>query len=129
MTIDERDSFKARIRDDIAAAEIKVYPSSLLPEDDDVLAANTPIRRHLPLAIVGSDRALTINNKSILGRQTKWGFVEVENPNHCEFSLLRDMLLRTHMQDLKDTTHEDHYENYRHQKLSDESTVNNGAGA
>ena len=46
------------------------------------------------LQISGSDRALTINNKSILGRQTKWGFVEVENPNHCEFSLLRDMLLR-----------------------------------
>lgn len=129
MTIEERDAFKERIRADIAEAEIKVYPSSLLPEDEDVMQANSPIRKHLPLAVVGSDRALTINNKSILGRQTKWGFVEVENPNHCEFSLLRDMLLRTHMQDLKDTTHEEHYENYRHHKLSAELAVNNGAGA
>jgi len=129
MTIEERDSFKERIREDIAEAEIKVYPSSLLPEDEDVLQANAPIRKHLPLAVVGSDRALTINNKSILGRQTKWGFVEVENPNHCEFSFLRDMLLRTHMQDLKDTTHEEHYENYRRQKLSEEVGENNGAGA
>ncbi|XP_063681769.1 neuronal-specific septin-3-like isoform X5 [Bolinopsis microptera] len=129
MTIEERDAFKERIREDIAEAEIKVYPSSLLPEDEDVLQANAPIRKHLPLAVVGSDRALTINNKSILGRQTKWGFVEVENPNHCEFSFLRDMLLRTHMQDLKDTTHEEHYENYRRQKLSEEVGENNGAGA
>jgi len=122
MTIEERDAFKERIREDIAAAQIKVYPAALVPEDEDVLAANAPIRQHLPIAVVGSDRAITVNNKSILGRQTKWGFVEVENPNHCEFSLLRDMLLRTHMQDLKDTTHEEHYENYRHQKLSDKPT-------
>ena len=42
-----------RIREDIAEAEIKVYPSSLLPEDEDVLQANAPIRKHLPLAVVG----------------------------------------------------------------------------
>jgi septin family protein len=33
------------------------------------------------------------------------------------------------MQDLKDTTHEEHYENYRRQKLSEEVGENNGAGA
>ena len=45
--------FQDRIREDIAEAEIKVYPSSLLPEDEDVLQANAPIRKHLPLAVVG----------------------------------------------------------------------------
>ena len=45
--------FQERIREDIAEAEIKVYPSSLLPEDEDVLQANAPIRKHLPLAVVG----------------------------------------------------------------------------
>ena len=35
-----------------------------------------------------------MNNKRVLGRQTKWGFVEVENKKHCEFSQLRDMLIK-----------------------------------
>lgn len=37
----------------------------------------------------------------------------VENSAHCDFVKLRNMLIRTHMQDLKDVTRETHYENYR----------------
>lgn len=37
----------------------------------------------------------------------------VEDPAHSDFLLLRNMLVRTHMQDLKDVTQETHYENYR----------------
>lgn len=39
----------------------------------------------------------------------------MENPAHSDFLLLRNMLVRTHMQDLKDVTREIHYENYRAQ--------------
>jgi len=39
----------------------------------------------------------------------------VENSDHSDFLLLRNMLVRTHMQDLKDVTGETHYENYRAQ--------------
>lgn len=39
----------------------------------------------------------------------------VENAAHCDFVKLRNMLIRTHMQDLKDVTRETHYENYRAQ--------------
>lgn len=39
----------------------------------------------------------------------------MENPEHSDFLLLRTMLVRTHMQDLKDVTREHHYENYRAQ--------------
>lgn len=39
----------------------------------------------------------------------------MENPGHCDFVKLRTMLVRTHMQDLKDVTRETHYENYRAQ--------------
>ncbi|ROL50816.1 Septin-4 [Anabarilius grahami] len=37
----------------------------------------------------------------------------VENPSHSDFVHLRNMLIRTHMQDLKHTTHYVLYENYR----------------
>ncbi|ELW70429.1 Septin-7 [Tupaia chinensis] len=42
----------------------------------------------------------------------------VENGEHCDFTILRNMLIRTHMQDLKDVTNNVHYENYRSRKLA-----------
>lgn len=49
------------------------------------------------------------------GAQTDLGavLIAVENSAHCDFVKLRNMLVRTHMQDLKDVTRETHYENYR----------------
>ena len=49
----------------------------------------------------------------IRGRQYPWGVVDIENPAHSDFSYLRRFLIQTHMQDLKDVTHDVHYENYR----------------
>lgn len=37
----------------------------------------------------------------------------VENPSHSDFVHLRNMLIRSNMQDLKHTTHHVLYENYR----------------
>ncbi|RZF31873.1 hypothetical protein LSTR_LSTR015445 [Laodelphax striatellus] len=42
----------------------------------------------------------------------------VENPKHSDFSKLRNMLITTHMQDLKDVTEDVHYENFRAQCIS-----------
>lgn len=44
--------------------------------------------------------------------------VSVENLSHCDFIPLRNLLLRTHMQDLKEVTSSVHYENYRCRKLA-----------
>lgn len=45
--------------------------------------------------------------------------VSVENENHCDFVKLREMLIRTNMEDLRETTHYRHYELYRRHKLED----------
>lgn len=52
------------------------------------------------------------------GRKYPWGVAEVDNPEHCEFSKLRDMLIRTHLQDLKDVTAESLYEEFRKEAVS-----------
>lgn len=44
--------------------------------------------------------------------------ISVENIEHCDFIPLRNMMIRTHMQDLKDVTNNVHYENYRCRKLA-----------
>ena len=56
--------------------------------------------------------------KRLRARQYPWGFAEIENTEHCDFSTLRKMLLQSHMQDLVDTTANQHYEMYRQRKLS-----------
>lgn len=41
----------------------------------------------------------------------------MENEAHCDFSKLREMLLRINMEDLRETTHSKHYERYRRTRL------------
>jgi len=45
--------------------------------------------------------------------------VQVENENHCDFVKLREMLIRTNMEDLRETTHFRHFELYRKHKLEE----------
>lgn len=43
----------------------------------------------------------------------------VENENHCDFVKLREMLICTNMEDLREQTHARHYELYRRCKLEE----------
>ena len=51
--------------------------------------------------------------------------VQVENENHCDFTKLREMLIRTNMEDLRDTTHGKHYELYRKDRLKEMGFTDN----
>ncbi|KAL2775520.1 neuronal-specific septin-3 isoform L [Daubentonia madagascariensis] len=82
----------------------------------------------MPFAVVGSDKEYQVNGKRVLGRKTPWGIIEVENLNHCEFALLRDFVIRTHLQDLKEVTHNIHYETYRAKRLNDNGGLPPGEG-
>lgn len=41
----------------------------------------------------------------------------VENETHCDFVKLREMLIRTNMEDMREQTHMRHYELYRKTRL------------
>uniref|UniRef100_A0A7N6APS8 Septin-type G domain-containing protein n=1 Tax=Anabas testudineus TaxID=64144 RepID=A0A7N6APS8_ANATE len=123
LTIDERLEFKERIRQDLAANGICVYPQREYDEDPDEHILNERIRESIPFAVVGTDKEHQVNGNKVLGRKTKWGIIEVENVAHCEFANLRDLLIRSHLQDLKDVTHNIHYETYRVRRLN-ESNMN-----
>merc|ERR1712168_743845 len=62
---------------------------------------------------------LKVGNKMVKARQYPWGMVQVENENHCDFVKLREMLIRTNMEDLRESTHFQHYELYRQCKLQE----------
>lgn len=66
---------------------------------------------------MGSEKTLNIDGKMVRARANKWGVVNIENENHCEFVQLRDFLTRTHLQDLIETTAQIHYESFRAKQL------------
>ncbi|XP_032356141.1 septin 9b isoform X4 [Etheostoma spectabile] len=119
LTLEERDYFKQTIREELRANGIDVYPQKEFDEDADDRMINDKIREMIPFAVVGSDQEYQVNGKKILGRKTKWGTIEVENIAHCEFAYLRDLLIRTHMQNIKDITGSIHYETYRVRRLNE----------
>ncbi|XP_034046776.1 neuronal-specific septin-3-like isoform X2 [Thalassophryne amazonica] len=123
LTLEERDFFKQKIREELRANGIDVYPQKEFDEDSEDRMINEKIREMIPFAVVGSDQEYQVNGRRLLGRKTKWGTIEVENIAHCEFAYLRDLLIRTHMQNIKDITSSIHYEMYRVRRLNENNTV------
>ncbi|XP_077578054.1 septin 4b isoform X1 [Stigmatopora nigra] len=106
---------KIKIREEIEQYGIKIYqfPDCDSDEDDDFKQQDHELKESIPFAVIGSNTVVEAKGKRVRGRLYPWGIVEVENTAHCDFIKLRNMLVRTHMQDLKDVTRETHYENYR----------------
>ncbi|XP_058937037.1 neuronal-specific septin-3 isoform X4 [Kogia breviceps] len=129
MTLEEKSEFKQRVRKELEANGIEFYPQKEFDEDLEDKTENDKIRQEsMPFAVVGSDKEYQVNGKRVLGRKTPWGIIEVENLNHCEFALLRDFVIRTHLQDLKEVTHNIHYETYRAKRLNDNGGLPPGEG-
>lgn len=126
LTLEERLEFKHRIRQDLASHGIRVYPQKEYDEDAEDRILNDKIRESIPFAVVGTDKEHQVNGNKVLGRKTRWGIIEVENVAHCEFANLRDLLIRSHLQDLKDVTHNIHYESYRVRRLNESNMNLNG---
>nr|XP_033778142.1 septin-4-like isoform X4 [Geotrypetes seraphini] len=108
---------KCKIQEEIEHNEIQIYQCADYDsdEDDEFTNQDLDLKRCIPFAVIGSNTVVEKDGKRVRGRLYPWGIVEVENPSHSDFVKLRMMLVKTHMQDLKDLTRETHYENYRAQ--------------
>lgn len=120
LTDDEIKSFKERILEDIAFHKIQIYTAPTYQYDDaESIAENRDILAKIPFAVVGSDKEVEnpTTGRKVRGRKYPWGVIEVDNEEHCDFVKLRSMLIRTHMEELKEYTNDVLYENYRTEKL------------
>ena len=126
LTKEECKSMKKRILDDIKVNGIKIWsiPDPDSEDDDDYKELIKDLKASVPFAVCGSTDLYDIRGKKQLARQYQWGMVEVENPEHCDFSKLRTLFV-THVQDLREVTKEVHYENYRTQRLARKSDKDN----
>ncbi|PKK16764.1 hypothetical protein A306_00000293 [Columba livia] len=118
LTPTEVERMKNKIREEIDQYGIRIYqfPECDSDEDEEFKLQDQALKdralpapavlpqESIPFAVIGSNTIVEAKGRRVL-----------ENPSHCDFVKLRTMLVRTHMQDLKDVTRETHYENYRTQ--------------
>ncbi|EPE07545.1 cell division control protein [Ophiostoma piceae UAMH 11346] len=128
LTLEERLEFKARIKEEFAFHNLKMFPYDNDEFDEEERAVNTEIKNRIPFAVVGSEKSIIIAGKQVPARQNRWGVINVEDEEHCEFVHLRDFLLRTHLQDLIETTSQIHYETFRAKQLLALKESSAGAG-
>lgn len=111
----ELQRFKAKINQELQSNGVQIYQ---FPTDDETVSEiNSSMNAHVPFAVVGSTDFVRIGNKMVRARQYPWGTVQVENETHCDFVKLREMLVRTNMEDMREKTHTRHYELYRQKRL------------
>lgn len=71
----------------------------------------------IPFAVVGSSAIHEVGGKKVRGRQYPWGIVQVDNEDHCDFIKLRQLLIRSYMEELRQHTNLVLFESYRTMKM------------
>lgn len=118
LTLDERLNFRDLVKQQFIMNDIRIYPyedAVGLTEED--LALNDSIKSIIPFAVIGAEREIEINGELVRGRKNRWGAINIEDMNQCEFVYLREFLVRTHLQDLIEATSFIHYEKFRSRQL------------
>ncbi|XP_018579420.1 septin-2 [Anoplophora glabripennis] len=111
----ELQKFKSKIMAELQNNGVFIYEFPV--DDESVSEVNSTMNSHIPFAVIGSTDFVRVGNKMVRARQYPWGTVQVENETHCDFVKLREMLIRTNMEDMREKTHCRHYELYRKRRL------------
>jgi septin 7 len=100
-------NFKRKVRADILKHQLTIFtfnrPREDLVKEDFII----------PFAVTASTKMIDVNGEKVLGRAYPWGSMGINDANYSDFVLLRQFLLRTHLQSLRDHTHEVLYEKFR----------------
>lgn len=130
FTESELKDFKRQIKLDIERFNVPVFQFDNFldeydeDEDYDLIQECKFLTSVQPFAIISSEQDFEIKDtqtgetKTIKARQYPWGLVDVNNPKYSDFPILKSVLLGSHLQDLKDLTHDFLYETYRTERLS-----------
>lgn len=120
FTPQELQSFKAAVASDIEYHSVPVYRFDWDEEEDDAdtIEENKALANLQPFAVIASEDKILVDGKLIQARRYPWGVIDVNDAKLSDFPIVKNVLLGSHLQDLKDLTHDFLYENYRTERLS-----------
>ena len=114
LTPTELVSLKKKILKDLTDNEISIFriPECDSDEDESFRKKDQELKDSMPYAVMGSTNQVEINGRKTRGRIYPWGVIDIQDETYSDYIRLKTFL-SLHMQDLKDTTNEVLYENYR----------------
>lgn len=103
--------FKEAIKEQLIENNIQYFrPPTYSTDDSQTIEITEKLYDLIPFAIVGGENGER-------SRSYPWGIIEVDNPSHCDFLFLRDVVIKNFMEELREKTNNVLYENYRSNKL------------
>lgn len=127
LTEDELQLNKTLIMRDISNYQINVFDFKTdklmdsLVETGSPLCSQSPdiyIREMLPFALIcGNEKITDVEGEISHMRSYPWGQLLVEDSANSDFIFLKNILLGSHLQELKEVTNDVFYENYRTKML------------
>ena len=60
LTLEERYAFRERLREDFAAHNLRIYPSSYEVEDSEEASLNSELDPFIPFAVIGSEQIYSV---------------------------------------------------------------------
>lgn len=118
LSSSEKAFLKQKVKQQLEINDINVFDFENVDYYDKV-EEDQNLNSYLPFSIVNSDED---DVKSRI-RKYKWGVVDIDNVRHCDFAVLKEVLLGTHLNILIDYTASELYESYRAKVL--ENNLNN----
>lgn len=120
LTEKERLTFKHRVMEDLKKRNINIYemPDADSEDPDDFKRDVYEIKAAMPFAVSSMSRI----GEKLLTRQYDWGTIDLENPSHSDYLLLKKML-HLNISDLRDKTFENFYEEYRVKMMNENSSL------
>ncbi|KAH3664394.1 hypothetical protein WICMUC_005779 [Wickerhamomyces mucosus] len=102
---------------DIKRNDIKIYDFGNNDTGFEQIDELNIFENCLPFAVSGSYETKQIKGSIVHVREYPWGTFKVEDVKHNDFTLLRNVLFGSHLQELKESTSVMIYEKYRKAKL------------
>lgn len=121
--------FKRHVRADLDKYNVPVfrfdnYLNEYDPDEDYELIQECQYLAGIqPFAVIGSDHQYEVTDlagrtKVVRARQYLWGMVDINDAAYSDFAAVKAAVLGSHLQDLKDLTHDFLYETYRTERLT-----------
>ncbi|KAJ7358012.1 putative cell division control protein CDC3 [Mycena albidolilacea] len=121
MTNEDIVDFKVRILSDLEIHGINIFQAPIYEDDnndDESILETEEIVHAIPFVIVRSSNTVqTCDRCMVHGHAYPWGVVKVDNPTHCNFGKLQQLLIYMNMEELHEHTNNMFFEVWQSEQL------------